>query len=235
MKLKVAVVILVAALAGCAAEPVELPPAIVAVPAVVALPALASCEVQPTTVERAHGRRWQDSIELPRAGRMFLESHLATAADSFGANAFPQDIQEGIPAHLERECAELQRHGANALGCTDVYISKYHRVWTPAEGGAAGQGARGALKPTVEQELWTMNMMFKTLPPAGQKWLLCNEAGDRCVVAAAGFETGPGDQNLLGGVQGAVHWYLHTNNQTPVVVRGPLKDQRLPFGPVSCR
>jgi hypothetical protein len=222
---------------GCSRAAPPQPP-IVPPSAVVAEPAQRqpSCAVVPTVVARK-ATGWSDSITLPASGRLVLESHLATTAESFRGRPFPATVTEGIDQHLARSCAALRQLAVGqTLGtdCAQVYRTRDHRQFTPAEGGGvAGQGAI-AKKPPPEEEAWIINMMFAraSLPPPGERWLV--SANGRSAVVVAGYEIGPSDQRLLGGVQGEVHWYLGTGNADVVTVHGPLRDQSLPPGPVTC-
>jgi hypothetical protein len=230
---------------GCATKTIHSPavgqasilhtPAAAGTPVAAGTPAIGldRCAVIATTVERG-GASWSDTITLPAKGKMVLESHLATTEDDFDGRLFPGTQDEEIADHLARSCARLQHLGART-GCDEVYRTQYHRRFTPAEGGGKiGQGSTGDRKPPAEQEMWVMNIMFRDghVPPPGQRWLV--SANDRCVVAVAGWEVGPGDQGLLGGMQGEVHWYLGTDNDSEITVHGPLKDQTLAPGPIEC-
>lgn len=196
-------------------------------------PAIGRCAVLARTVER-RGAHWSDTIALPAKGKMVLESHLATSEDSFDGRAFPSTRDEKMADHLSRSCARLVPFGASS-GCSEVYTTRYHREYTPAEGGGKiGQGSTGDRKPPVDNEMWILNMMFRAenVPRAGERWLV--SAGGRYVVVAAGWEIGPSDQSFLGGLQGEVHWYLRTDNRSEITVHGPLKDQTIPTGPIEC-
>lgn len=197
------------------------------------------CAVQPATVQLGHPRSgalagngpWQRDVALPATGRMVGESHLVTTADR-------QPAQQGerIQTHLERSCRIMMQRFPD-LDCGRVYNADWIRQWTPAEGGGQlGQGSSGQ-KPAPEAELYAFNMMWRpgAAPEAGSRWLICNEAGSRCVVAAGGYETGPAEERWLGGVQRELQYFLGADNETPVTVRGPLRNQSVPFGPVDCR
>ena len=232
-----AISIVAALVTGCA-NPSSAPPRAPTAtsPGVAVAAPQPSCAVVPTIVVRK-SRGWSDSITLPASGRLVLESHLATTAERFDGRPFPARAVDGIEEHLRQSCALL---GGLALdrplgpGCAAVYRTRDHRQFTPAEGGGvAGQGAV-ARTPPPDEEPWIVNMMFarESLPPPGQRWLI--SANGRSVVAIAGYEIGPSDQRLLGGVQGEVHWYLGTGNSDTVTVHGPLRDQGVRPGPIAC-
>lgn len=187
-------------------------------------PILRACEVEPTTVALKWG-----STKLPKTGTFVLESHLATKEDKFGTRLFPRNTTEDIQAHLDRACAELKKLGAD---CSKVYATKYHKEWTPPEGGKAGQGSVGDTKPTVIEEMWTCNMMWTKAPKAGTKFLATYKG--KSVVVVMGYETGPGSSKWLGGCQGEVLWALGADDTSQITLMGTLKDQGIPAGPISC-
>ena len=53
---------------------------------------------------------------------------------------------------------------------------------------------------------------------------------NRAVVVAAGYETGPGNLNNIGGTPEETHHYLGTRHLSPMTL-GIAKDQSLRFGP----
>ena len=73
-------------------------------------------------------------------------------------------------------------------------------------------------------------------PPAGEKWLMCNNSNGKCVAAAGGCETGPGEIEFLGGIQREVQYFLGAkDNDTILEMRGPLVDLKIALGPVDCK
>jgi hypothetical protein len=174
------------------------------------------------------------TVTLPKKGRMVLESHLATKSDSFPAGRlFPQTISEGILDHMNRACEILKKHGVT--NCLDVFSTKYHRQWTPPESGKAGQGSIGNTKPTVIEEMWSGNLYWtrENKPKPGTKFLASRNG--RHVVVVMGYETGPRDPKFLGGLQGEVMWWLKATNTDSDIQLARLKDQSLSPGPVVCK
>lgn len=171
------------------------------------------------------------TISLPSIGRMPLESHLVTKDD--GIKGWPKSQTDGIAKHLAISCVLLQQKFPGT-DCSKVYQNPYAKVWTPSEGGHIGQGS-GAI-PTLEQEMWSGNMYWtaKNKPKVGvnDKFITC--ANSKCVVITMGFETGPGNKELLGGLQVEPMVYLGANNNTLITV-GRLKDQSIPLGPRICK
>lgn len=175
-------------------------------------------------------------ISLPKTGKFVLESHLATQSDKFGSDQkrlFPKNVKEGIELHLEESCQVLKAIDEKT-DCKKVYATKYHKEWTPPEGGKAGQGSVGDLKPTATEEALSGNMMWDkdSKPTPGTKFLVTFK--DKAVVIAMGYETGPRDiKKWLGGLQGEVFYLLGaTSNDQITIAR--LKDQSQKLGPISC-
>jgi hypothetical protein len=62
--------------------------------------------------------------------------------------------------------------------------------------------------------------------------ILMNDDG-RAVVVAAGYETGPGDLDHVGGVTEEAHAYLGSSHSSTLTL-GFAVDQSLPLGPIAC-
>lgn len=188
----------------------------------------------PLVIGLAFKSVWAKTVTLPARGRFVCESHYATTDDSFGVKLFPATVTEGISAHLERSFRILKARFPEAT-MEAVYppAAGWTRQWTPPESGKAGQGARGNVRPTPDQEMWQGNMMFASgqLPKAGTKFLITNPANGRACVIQMGFEIGPGAQTYLGGVTREVHWYLGASNSTELEL-AYIVDQAVPLGPV---
>ncbi len=180
---------------------------------------------QPTTaiktiagfqIKRGHRSNWSDVITLPKFGNLICESHYCTARDFklFGGR-YPQTNSEEIYRHLETSIDALKTAGFDVT-LNDVYNTRYKKEWTPPENGKAGQGAKGEIFQIVWEEMWQGNMMFASgaLPKMGSKFLVTNPLNGRQCVINMGFEIGPNDQKILGGVTPEVHWWLKSNNET---------------------
>ena len=77
-------------------------------------------------------------------------------------------------------------------------------------------------------------MMWASRPPAGTRMIVRDPATGRAVVAAAGFETGPGNLDHVGGVPEEVHRYLATGHLDELEL-GFAVDPSLPYGPIDCQ
>ena len=172
------------------------------------------------------------TVSLPAEGRFVTESHLITKDDDFPLGKYPRKSREKIKKHISRSCEVLVEIDSKA-DCNKVYAPKYMGEWTPAEGGAIGQGSVGDLRPTPEEEMWSGNMYWveKTKPGPGTKFLA--SANGKNVVVVMGYETGPKSKHWLGGLQGEVHWALGSTDKT-LVRLGRLLDQSLDPGPIEC-
>lgn len=167
---------------------------------------------------------------------MVVESHLTTTSDVFpSGRLFANHGTEGIDAHLLRSCTLLKKWRPDLTTCTSVYNASYKKVWTPAESGKIGQGSVGNLRPSPLEEMFSGNMYWTstTKPKPGTKFLARSPSGKR-VVFVMGYETGPRDPKLLGGLQPEVHFLLGTDGSSQIEI-GRLKDQSLPLGPVNCK
>jgi hypothetical protein len=58
-------------------------------------------------------------------------------------------------------------------------------------------------------------------------------SGSRAVVVSAGYETGPGDLDYVGGTPEESHFYLRTGHLDTLTL-GIATDQTLPLGPRVC-
>ncbi len=172
---------------------------------------------------------WMDRInddgvwlELPATGPVVKEAHLVTEEDGYGTTAadpWPQSSTEGLDDHLAR-----------AMTRSRVAMDRT-QSWAPQESSEFGQSASGDKLP-VEDETWYVNMYWEDRPDAGTRMILRTAEG-RAVVAAAGYETGPGDLSHIAGTTEEVHHYLGTGHLSELTV-GFAVDQTLPLGPIVC-
>lgn len=159
-------------------------------------------------------------LRLPSVGPVAMEAHLVTEEDDF--SGWPQSSRHGIDAHHARSQA--------ATG----YVMRRTQSWAPAgEGGCEyGQGSSPGKVPMLA-EAWYINMFWKKRPPRGTRMIVTNPATGRTVVAAAGYETGPGSNEVMAGVSEEIHHYLGTRHRGKLQVAFAV-DQSLPFGPIEC-
>ncbi len=160
-------------------------------------------------------------LRLPARGPMVLEAHLMTDMDDLNGY-WPSSGRHGIKEHY--------KHTEAATG----YVMKRRQPWAPAgEGGCQyGQGSAVNAVP-VDAEAWYVNMFWRRRPAPGTRMILRNPVNGRTVVAAAGYETGPGSNTAIGGASEETHHYLGTGHRQDMVI-GFAQDQTLPFGPIIC-
>ena len=161
------------------------------------------------------------SLRTPAFGPVVKEAHLVTTADDL-PGGWPTSFWDGIEDHYALSEA----------------VSGYHAVrtepWAPnAEGNAYhGQGATGAPIPALA-EAWYVNMYWRDRPAGGTPMLVVNPFNRRVVVAAAGYETGPGSNTAIGGAAEEVHHHLGSVHRDRLVM-GFAADDTLPLGPIDC-
>ncbi|MEL6179986.1 MAG: hypothetical protein AAFS10_13590, partial [Myxococcota bacterium] len=117
---------------------------------------------------------------------------------------------------------------------TTTYAMERSEAWAPAgEGGSRfGQGSTGQPLP-VEDEAWYVNMHWRDRPAPGTRMIVFNPHNNRAVVAAAGYETGPGSPTAIGGACEEIHHALGSEHRDTLLM-GFAVDQDLPFGPIEC-
>ena len=183
------------------------------------VPSHGPCGVEVGVMERVGDGG--DHLAMPATGPIVMEAHLVT--------------QEEPPPYPATSTDELAAHFALSQASTG-FVMRRDQVWAPLEGGdfyGAGIGSP-ALFP-VEHEGWYVNMYWTkdARPERGTRMILREPGGDRAVVVAAGYETGPGNLAHIGGTPEETHFYLATGHLS-VLTLGIATDQALPFGPRTC-
>jgi len=181
------------------------------------VPPVGDCTMTTDVVERL----WGPSVTLPSTGAMVLEAHLVTVDDAVAAaGQWPTSLWDGIPAHHQLS--------QNTTG----FVMGRDQPWCPQESSEYGQGATGQYLPTLD-EAWYLNMLWSNRPAPGTRMIVQLPGGGPAIVAAAGYETGPGDTDHLGGVSEEIHFYLGTGHTDDMTI-GFAADQSLPLGPIHC-
>ncbi len=161
-------------------------------------------------------------LEMPATGPIVMEAHLVTVDDGYGALAsdpWPQSIDENIEVH----------HAVSQAATG--FVMHRTQPWAPQEGCEFGQAAHYHKLPVLD-EGWYVNMYWADRPDAGTRMILSDGLG-RAVVVAAGYETGPGNLDNVGGTTEEVHHYFGTGHLDELTL-GFAVDQTLPLGPISC-
>jgi len=160
-------------------------------------------------------------LRTPSWGPVVGEAHLVTVDDGFG-NSWPTSFTDGIDAHYALSEAETG------------YVMARDQPWAPAgEGGSEyGQAAYGSALP-VEDEAWYVNMYWRDRPDPGTRMLVIQPFARLAVVAAGGYETGPGANDAIGGACEEIHHALGSDHRDRLVM-GFTADPDLPLGPITC-
>ena len=185
------------------------------------IPSSGDCSMESGWMDRINDNG--DTLEMPATGPVVLEAHLVTEDDGYGTSAtdpWPATSTEGLDDHHDRTRA-----------LTGLVMSRT-QSWAPREGCEYGQSACGYKLP-VEDEAWYVNMYWADRPDAGTRMILMTDTG-RAVIAAAGYETGPGDLSHIGGTTEEAHRYLGTGHLSTLTI-GFAIDQTLPLGPITCQ
>ena len=185
------------------------------------LPDSGKCGLAQTTINRYNT---PSRIDLPQTGKIVKEAHMVTDHDQavHGDGWWPTSSRENLEEH--------KRYTAQITGFT----SPGAEAWCPAGEGDCqyGQGSTGVAVPALA-EAWYVCMYWKNKPTKGTRFLVMNPANGKAVVAAAGYETGPGDGTRLGGAVEEIHEYCGTSHLGTLMF-AELKDQTLPYGVISC-
>lgn len=184
------------------------------------VPSKGPCDMQTGTMPRVNDGG--NSLPMPATGPIVMEAHLVTQAEPA---PYPMTATD-----------ELAAHYALSQAATGLVMYR-EQVWAPLEGGSfygAGIGDPSAFP--VIHEGWYVNMYWTSAarPAKGTRMILREPGGNRAVVVAAGYETGPGNLSNVGGTPEETHFYMGTTHQSTMTL-GIATDQTLPFGPRECQ
>ncbi|MCE1245618.1 MAG: N-acetylmuramoyl-L-alanine amidase [Firmicutes bacterium] len=174
----------------------------------------------PKTINLAnHGE-----VYLPSIVKTVMEAHLVTSDEPGMNGSWPTSFEDRITSHYN--------HSEAATG----HKMRRAEPWCPSnEGGSNEFGQGSSVKPPAVAEAWYMCMYWKNPPLPGTKMIMRNPANGKTVVAAAGYEIGPGSpQDCLAGACEEIHHYLGTKHTGKIEI-GFAKDQSLPYGPLEIK
>jgi len=162
-----------------------------------------------------------DHLEMPATGPVVMEAHLVT-----------QEEEKPYPTHSTEKLLEHYLLSQSTTG----YVMYRDQNWAPLEGGTfygAGIGSPQAF-PVIDEH-WYVCMYWtsESRPAKGTKMIMRLPGTNRAVVVAAGYETGPGNLDNIGGTCEETHHYLGTGHKD-ILTLGIATDQSLPFGPRLC-
>ena len=160
-----------------------------------------------------------DPLQLPALGSVVMEAHLVTTEEFEGT--WPTSAWDGIEAH----------YAASEL--VSGYSFDRHEPWAPEGEGGSMWGQGSTRRPPPLDEAWYVNMYWRNRPDPGTRMLIFNPVNGRAVVASAGYETGPGSADHIGGVVEEVHHHLGSRHRSQLIM-GFLVDQELDLGPIDC-
>jgi hypothetical protein len=165
-------------------------------------------------------RRTGDVLQLPATGPVVLEAHLVTTAEVFDGG-WPTSATDGLDRHYDLTEA------------VSGYVMNRNEPWAPEGEGGSMWGQGSAAKPPPDHEPWYVNMYWRDRPARGTRMIIRQPDGGLGVVAAAGYETGPGSPTAIGGASEEIHHFLRTTHRSALTM-GFAVDQSLPIGPVRC-
>jgi len=160
-------------------------------------------------------------LATPSLGPVVHEAHLVTVDEAFTGDGWPTALRDQIERHYQISEA--------ATG----YTMARDGDWAPeGEGGSHwGGGATGQKLPVLD-EAWYVNMYWRDRPARGRRMLVVEPWSGRAVVAAGGWETGPGSNTAIGGACEEIHHHLGTDHRDDLVM-GFLVDEAAALGPIS--
>jgi len=182
-------------------------------------PSHGPCDMQTGEMPRVNDNG--DHLAMPATGPMVMEAHLVT--------------QEEPPPYPASPTDKLDAHYALSQSRTGLVMHRTQE-WAPLEGGSFyGCGIGSPDDFPVVDEGWYVNMYWTSAarPAKGTRMILREPGGNRAVVVAAGYETGPGDLSYVGGTPEESHFYLGTSHGSTLTL-GIAVDPTLPLGPRRC-
>jgi len=182
-------------------------------------PSRGPCDMQTGEMPRVNDSG--DHLAMPATGPVVMEAHLVT--------------QEEPPPYPASPTDKLDAHYALSQSRTGLVMHRTQE-WAPLEGGSFyGCGIGSPDDFPVVDEGWYVNMYWTAAarPAKGTRMILREPDGNRAVVVAAGYETGPGDLSYIGGTPEESHFYLGTSHGSHLTL-GIAVDPTLPLGPRRC-
>ena len=186
-------------------------------------------------VQKVMQRRNDDKpLPMPVVGRVGRESHLVTTYDQEqhgGSSWWPSDAWDSKSLKIHKD------HTIKMYGEEIISYGNHEgdNKWCGCNSkGQCGHASYGKALPP-DAEAWDVNMNWKkeTKPAPGTRYLALNPKNGKAVVAAAGYETGPGRQVSMGGAVPEIHNYFGTSDGHAMLF-GELKNQDFAYGPIDC-
>jgi len=109
-----------------------------------------------------------------------------------------------------------------------------NKPWCPCCEPSNEYGQGSTSKPPVEAETFYINMRWASGEVTrGEKYIVFNAINGKAIVAAAGYENGPGDLTRIGGASEEIHHYLETSHLSTFTFASAI-NQNLSYGPIEC-
>jgi hypothetical protein len=183
------------------------------------VPSEGKCEQEAGIMERVGDGG--DHLLMPATGPVVLEAHLVTNEEP---PPYPATSTQKLLGHYE--LSQLQ----------SGLVMHRTQHWAPLEGGSFyGAGISSPTLFPVLDEHWYVCMYWTngSRPERGTRMILREPGGQRAVVVAAGYETGPGNLDNIAGTTEETHFYLGSGHKSTLTL-GIAMDQDLPLGPRQC-
>ncbi len=169
-------------------------------------------------------------LSMPATGPVVKEAHLLTAEEhtanlQSGKKHFPT----GWPKSIRDRISEHYALSEKVSGYTMTRTEPWAPCCEPTN--HYGQGSRS--KPPAIAETWYINMRWKKAPKAGTRYIVFNPVTGKGVVAAAGYENGPGNLSRIGGASEEIHHHLGTGHLS-LMTFGVARKQSHKYGPIDC-
>ncbi len=161
-----------------------------------------------------------EPLEMPATGQVVKEAHLVTEQE-FTDGSWPQSFTDGIQTHY------------SLTESVTGYLMERTEPWCPCCEPSNEYGQGSSVRPPVEAEAFYVCMRWSSAPARGQRYIVFNGKNGKAIVAAAGYENGPGDLSRIGGACEEIHHHLQTGHLS-VLTFGVAADQGLSFGPITC-
>ena len=190
-------------------------------------PATSPCAMNAAQIPRIGT---DDLLPMPATGRIVKEAHLMTEEEhqSNLASAMTE-FPSGWPTAFTDRIAEHYSVTEVASG----YEMDRAEPWAPCCEPMNEFGQGSSVRPPADAEPWYINMRWRTAPGRGERYILVNPMTGQAVVAAAGYENGPGDLTRVGGASEEIHDVMGTTHLGTMTF-GQAADQTLSYGPIDC-
>ncbi len=188
------------------------------------IPDSSKCGMSQDVVKRIEEKYGCGPVSLPNTGRVPKESHCVTDHDQaiHGGDWWPTSKTMDVDKHIAYT-SELYGQG---IGTGTEWCSANSK-------GQFGHSATGVVP--AEAEAWSINMLWSPKPDKGTRFLVLDPITGKTVVAAGGYETGPGACERIAGVVPETDKYLKEgSSRNAYYTIGIMKDQKLKYGPIDC-